>query len=61
MVETPDPQGHPGTTETSPRGEREHARRNAQQLELLRLAYRRLQHQAFVEQALRRVRQEQLR
>lgn len=61
MVETPDPQGHLGTAETSPRGEREHARRNAQQLEIFRRAYRRLQHQAFVEQALRRVRQDELR
>jgi hypothetical protein len=41
------------------RNEAEHARRNALQMELLRVADRREAHRTFIDQALRRVRQDE--
>jgi hypothetical protein len=58
MLEPPAPPGYPPTPDGDS-DEREHARRNALQTDVLRQALRRREHRAVVDQALRRMHEEE--
>ena len=61
MIENPDSDIPMRAADASERREREHARRNALQADILRRAGEQCQHHAHIENALRRIRQEDAR